>query len=254
MWAVSCSSGERDRRTSWERVAILPNSVRRPVANTTASPEPRNTEQPANTRLALSVIRDVSGSVVRATAFDSPVSGALLTIRSPTSTSRASAGTRSPSRTSSTSPGTNSSARISVSSPPRRTMTFCGRNLRSASMARSARNSWTKANSAFSTATPSSAQPRMAMFSPGWRWSATKQMAAEMNSRMVKKLVNWRPRLPSHQSLRSTCSELGPTSRRRSSTSSASRPSGRECRLPKTSPASRLWTWRATVSRHLPPC
>ena len=164
--AVCRSSGEAVRRIAWERCASLPNSVRSPVAKTTARPLPRITRQPAKAILLLSTNLLLTGSAVRAIGLASPVRGALLTTSSSVSTKRASAGTRMPSVSSSKSPGTKSSASIVLVFPSRITSTFGGRKARRACMAFSARYSWTKLNRALSKATPARAQPRRTMLWP----------------------------------------------------------------------------------------
>ena len=178
MRLVSRCSGDSGLRTSRDRAAILPSSVRWPVAKTTAVPLPRSTLQPAKAMFGLSISRPLAAPVFSGWERDSPVSGALLTSRSSVSTRRASAAMRSPSASSRTSPGTRSSASTSRSAPSRQTRTRCGRNRRSASIARSARISCAKAKSPFSTATPNSAQPSSPMPMPGSIASATKQTIA----------------------------------------------------------------------------
>ncbi|EKD34522.1 MAG: hypothetical protein ACD_75C02302G0001 [uncultured bacterium] len=107
---------------------------------------------------------------------------------------RVSAAILSPSERMTTSPGTSASEGIRLASPARRTSTRCGRNFFKAVMAFSARYSWKKLNRALSRATPVSAQPRRPMPSSGLMPWAMKQMVAARISRMVKRLVNCRPR------------------------------------------------------------
>ena len=220
---------------AWESWAILPNSVRSPVAKTTASQLPLKTEQPAKAILTLSASRVETASAFRVCGFASPVSGALLTTKSTQLTIRASAGIRSPSAIINTSPGTTPGAGIFLTFPSRFTNTRGGRNFCRASMAFSARYSWMKLKKALRRETPSRAQPRTFILSPGCRWSATKQMAAARSSRMVKKLVNWRISERSHLPRSETSKLFGPTSRRRSSTSLSVKPSPRLPRTVKTS-------------------
>ncbi len=245
MWVVSRSRGEGVWRISWESCASLPNSVRRPVAKTTASPLPRNTLQPAKATLSLSASRLSTAADRSSRGLASPVRGALFTVRSVPCTRRASAGMRSPSAIISRSPGTSSSLRMRWGRLSRVTSTCCGRNFCSASMAFSARYSWRKLKPALRRATPASAQPRTFMLSPGWRRSATKQIPAEKRSSRVKKLVNCRPSWRSHFQGSGISTLLGPTSSRRSATSFSVSPSGRLPRDSYTSSGASCWICRA---------
>ena len=80
---TSRSSGVGGRGTCTLSAAILPNSVRDPVACTTAMADPRTIVQPANARFVASTIRPCSTRPAPRLAWrDSPVNGALFASRS----------------------------------------------------------------------------------------------------------------------------------------------------------------------------
>ncbi len=95
---ISFWSGLRLASTVVVRLAILPNSVRIPVAKTTARPCPDKIVVPANTRFGRSSqCPSSTGSAVRRFGCDSPVNAAVSTRIPLASMRRASAGTRPPS-------------------------------------------------------------------------------------------------------------------------------------------------------------
>ena len=132
-----------------------------PVRVTTAVASPPVQVVPLNTRSLASSSGPVTGdgSAERPMGSDSPVRADRSSTRSP-SMIRASAQTRSPSAITSTSPGTSADAPISMRTPSRTARAVGGRNEASASTARSAWRSCTKANPAFSTITASTAKDK----------------------------------------------------------------------------------------------
>ena len=113
MLSISRISGDFSSETPAVSWKILPNSVSRPVAKTTAWPVPDDTLVPMNTRLGMLIVARSSsriGSAVLRTASDSPVRAMLLVDISYWRTSRASALMLSPSSSWIRSPGTSSAA------------------------------------------------------------------------------------------------------------------------------------------------
>ena len=143
------SSGLGSGLTRCDRAAIRPSSVDIPVAWTTASASPWVHVVPLKSRSWASSSGPwvARGSGVRRTGSDSPFSIEMSISTEPESI-RASALTRSPSQTTITSPGTRSRARTSVRTPSRTTWALGGRYADSASTARSACRSCTRANHA----------------------------------------------------------------------------------------------------------
>ncbi len=128
MRAVSRSSMVLPVSSVASEAPMRPNSLRGPVAVTSARPWPRTSSVPENT---LSPARLSTGS-------DSPVSSDSSAVRSVALISRASAGTRSPSARISRSPRTTSRPAMRLRSPSRSTIARGLERSRSASSARSA--------------------------------------------------------------------------------------------------------------------
>ena len=220
---------------------MRPNSVRMPVAYTTARPVPVSTDVPASSRLvAVSGESSSLGPACRILGRDSPVIVALLTRRPNASIRRQSAGTLSPSPTSTTSPGTSPSAGICCTLPSRVTVTCWGSSSRRAAMARSARYSCQKEKMPLMTMTPTIAQPSRAIPCPGSYTSATKQSAAASQRMMAKKWVNSRARRSGSPTRATSSRWLGPNSASRRRASAADNPAGLEERLARTSSARSL--------------
>ncbi len=232
---ISFWRGESPASTVPVNRAIFPNSVRIPVAKTAALPEPLTTVVPAKAMFGLSISSPGAGSSLRRIGSDSPVRGALLTVREAEARRRASAGTRSPSVNRITSPGTTSRAGSSRSFPSRTTLTRKGRSRRRASTDFSARYSWMKVKIALMTMTPIIASPRVNIPSPGWRYSDRRASPAPIQRRMARKWVNWRANFKAREVLRSSRISLGPNSRRRRPASSSVSPSSQVTRVRRTS-------------------
>ena len=127
-----------------------------------------------------------ANSASRSTGADSPVS-VDMSISSDPSRRRASAEIRSPSSISRTSPGTSSVVGIRSSSPSRTTRASDGRYAASASTARSAWSSWTKAKIALTKITTTIAIATATM-------PAIQARAAAAQRSSASGWVNWRPR------------------------------------------------------------
>ena len=150
--------------------AILPISVRMPVAVTTASPRPAVTSVPMYTALADRLLR---------TGMDSPVSIDSSQARPLQTTSAPSAPIRSPSSNSRRSPATSSADGISRSAPSRKTRAVGALMAFSRSSAFSVRYSCTTPSSALINTIASTENA-----SVNWRISAL-TMAAPMSTRTI---------------------------------------------------------------------
>ncbi len=193
--------------TAWVRWAIVPISVRMPVARTTRRPLPATTPVPANT----SSCRSGRGTLARLfptaaslkTGFGSPVS-ALWSTRSPAADrSWPSAGTWSPSSSRTRSPGTSAVADRRISPPSRSAVISRGSISWSASTARSARYSWKKLNTPLTTITAKMAQPSS-------RIPAKKAKAPATQSRTAKKLQNCSRKRPKQRPASDALEPVGP--------------------------------------------
>ncbi len=149
----SCCNGVGTRSTVWVRWAMRPSSVPPAVATTMPRPTPLVTTVPAwsNDDRSESGVSASTGAGPLSTATDSPVSTASSAITAIPVTIRMSAGTRIPARISTMSPGTRVVASISPVRPSRSTRQ-CGLSIaRRASIAFSARHSWTNPRMPFMT-------------------------------------------------------------------------------------------------------
>ena len=197
MRSISRCRGDFSSATPAVSSKMRPNSVLRPVANTTACPVPEATLVPMKTRFGMLMVARSSstrGSAVLRTASDSPVRAMLMVDISYWRTRRASALIASPSSRTITSPGTRSAAATIVTSPSRTTLAFAGTSFCSASVAFSARYSWKKPMAAFSTTTPMMAMVTLML---SWRLdpeessAAMNTSSAPTSSMMAKRVVNW---------------------------------------------------------------
>ena len=149
-WSGVCSMA-----WDWSMVAIWPSSVSMPVATTTPRPRPDVAAVPLKAMLCRSATMGASSpsstSLVFTAGSDSPVSAASLTRSAWTSTRRTSAETTSPAPSMTRSPGTMSGVGTSRTSPPRTTLVDPVVSCLSAAIACSARYSWTKPTTPFST-------------------------------------------------------------------------------------------------------
>ncbi len=169
-FSISCSSGLKVLLIPVVNRDTRPNWVLLPVAKTTPCPLPASTSVPEYTMLSASKsVPAAEGWAVLVKTSDSPVRVALLTFRSCVSTRRRSAGTLSPSCRITTSPSTSKSTGTSVISPARSAFACSGSRLSSASVAFSARYSWTKLKVPLIKIIATIAQPSVDMFSPGWK-------------------------------------------------------------------------------------
>ena len=189
---------------SW---AIDASRVDVPVAVTVASASPSTTNVPAYSATPASM---VLGSL-------SPVSIDVSTSRLCAATVTASAGMRSPESSTIRSSTTTSAASIMIRRPSRRTDTSRGSMARSRSAAWSARFSWTKANTAFTTmtmkiATPSCGRPAR---------SASPPAAQSMRA---KKWRSWPIRRRSAETPGGAGSWFGPSRANRARASAVVRP------------------------------
>ncbi len=218
------SKGLSSRPTRAVREAIRPISVCRPVACTSARAAPATHTVPLNTSTGDSSGRGASStaSAIRVTGADSPVSIEESTSRVP-SMSRASAGTRSPSAIISTSPGTTSTAGTAWATPSRRTEARAGRYLPSASTARSACCSWTKASAPLSRITPTIAMLRLTV-------PATHASPAATHSSSASGWISCRSSASGHCLRPGGGKALGPLTSNRRAASREVRPSRAERR------------------------
>ena len=235
--SISRCSGEAVSPVLCVRRAIRPNSVRMPVAKTTAVHSPATISVPANSRLpARSRSSPGTGAADIALASDSPVNVARLARSPQLSMTRQSAGTFAPSARRITSPGTRSATDTRLSPASRRTSTCSGSRRCKASKARSVRKACQNEKQPLTTMTPTMATPSSNIPWPGSRQAAKKASKAATQRRMAKKWPNSRSSIH-HPGWRATPStRLGPNSASRRAASPADRPPAPE---PK---------WRRTIS------
>jgi hypothetical protein len=229
---ISICSGDNGARVCCVRRAMRPNSVRMPVANTSACADPATTDVPASTTLRLE--RRSSPETSRASlslAADSPVTVASLTRSPRVSVTRQSAGTWSPSCSRTISPGTSCCAVNCTATPLRTTVTCAGNNLLSAAIARSARYSCQNENTPLIRITTMIAAASSAMPVFGSRHSATSASTAASHRISAKKLVNCLSRRHHSRSCSMVSRRLAPYSASRRAASAAVSPCGPLFRL-----------------------
>ena len=189
---------------SW---AMPASTVCPPVASTSPSAAPEVMYVPAKAR---SPARSAAGTL-------SPVKVEASTLTSSAVARVMSAGTRSPGDSTTTSPTTTSAASTISGWPSRRTTTAAGSRSRRRSAARSARCSWTNANTPLTMMTTRIATPSCGMPATTASTPATQSMRA-------KKWVNWAANLRHVCAAGGGGSRFGPSAASRSAASADVRP------------------------------
>jgi len=199
------SSGVTSSSASSTRRAILPSSVRIPVAMTRAIPAPRVAAVPLKRRERRSVSA-ASGGTGRGsfpTGADSPVSADSFAWRRDEAMMRRSAAIRSPASRITMSPGTRLAAGTTDTASPRRTRARVSTRRRSASTDRTARSSTTNARMAFTAMTTAIAEPSSHSPNPNATAAAAARIAITGDR-------NCRRRIASGRSAATSRSRFGP--------------------------------------------